>query len=245
MPNLELDHLRNFAASARRGGFNVPFFRQDGNTGEYRRSGKNNPTVMNGHKLACDPADAMTGWQKFEKKVPVYQIGRVADGYQSPARSELGDLDEGQWENNKDPWVRIDLVPFWDIESREVLLFSAANQGSRDAVANLIDIYVNNIAVHPDNLDKVPLVELASDSYTNNHGRQIFFPVFEILNWIERPAAVRRILPPPVKMLELTAAPAAESDSRIPAESTSRAPAATKLKPNKPATSDMDEPIPF
>jgi hypothetical protein len=205
----ELEHLRNFAAAARRGGFNMPFFRLDGNNGEYRRTGKTNTAAMNGQKLASDPPDAMTGWQKFENKVPVYQIGRVADGYQPPPREQLGDLNAVHWENGKDPWVRIDLLPFWDVDSREVLLFSAANQGSRDAVAHLVAAYINNVEVHPEDLNKVPLIELETDSYLNKHGKQIFIPILSIIDWIERPAAVRRILPPPVKMLELTAVPTA------------------------------------
>jgi len=246
----ELEHLRNFAAAARRGGFNVPFFRLDGNSGEYRRTSKANTTAMNGQKLACDPVDAMTGWQKFEKKVPIYHIGRVADGYQPPPREQLGDSNESHWENGKDPWVRIDLLPFWDVESREVLLFSAANTGSRDAVAHLVEAYISNIEAHPENLNKVPLIELETDSYVNKHGKKIFYPIFSILDWIARPAAVRRILPPPVKMLELTAVPAAipatpPSDT-TPAKSEQRAPPAAKAKPKKSAKlNDMDDEIPF
>ena len=237
----ELEHLRNFAAAARRGGFNLPFFRLDGNSGEYHRTGKTNTAAMNGQNLACDPVDAMTGYQKFEAKVPAYQIGRVADGYQPPPREQLGDLNEFHWENGKDPWVRIDLLPFWDVESREVLLFSAANQGSRNAVAHLVAAYINNAEVHPEDLTKVPLVELETDSYLNKHGKRIFTPIFAIIDWIERPAAVRRILPPPVKMLQLTAvptvAPAAPPSGTIPAKFDSRA----KSKPKKPVNFDMDD----
>jgi hypothetical protein len=242
----ELEHLRNFAAAARRGGFGVPFFKLDGNNGEYRRSGKSNTDPMNHQKLACDPVDAMSGWQKFEKKVPVYQIGRVASGYQPVAREELGDLDEEFWPDGKDPWKRIDLLPFWDIESREVLLFSAANKGSRDAVAQLVAAYINDIEAHPEDLNKVPLVELESDSYTNNHGKTIFYPIFAIIDWIERPAAVRRILPPPVKLLELTAVPTAVA---APTKSDQRAPAVAKSRPKKSEgcapVPDMDDEIPF
>jgi len=205
----ELEHLRNFASSARRGGFGVPFFKMDGNTGEYHRTGKTNTDAMNHQKLACDPVDAMTGWQKFENKIPIYQIGRVADGYQPASREELGDVNECAWENGKDPWVRVDLLPFWDVESREILLFSATSKGSRDAVAHLVEAYIDNAEVHPEHLSRVPLIELEADSYTNKHGKKIFYPIFSILDWVERPVAVRRILPPPVKMLQLTALPTA------------------------------------
>jgi hypothetical protein len=242
----ELEHLRNFAAAARRGGFNVPFFRLDGNTGEYRRTGKTNTDPMNHQKLACDPVDAMTGWQKFEKKIPIYHIGRVADGFQPAPREELGDLDESHWKNGKDPWTHVNLLPFWDLESREVLLFSAANKGSRDAVAHLVEAYINNIGVHPEDLNKVPLVELESDHYTNSHGKQIFIPILAIVDWIERPIAVRRILPPPVKLLELTALPSAvPATPPTSTKSNQRAPV-VKAKAKKSTIDDVgSKPIDF
>jgi len=145
--------------------------------------------------------------------------------------------------------VRIDLLPFWDPESREVLLFSAANKGSRDAVAHLVEAYINDIGVHPEDLTKVPLVELETDSYINKHGKKIFYPIFAIIDWIERPAAVRRLLPPPVKMLELTALPTA---GPAPAKTDQRAPAVVKAKPKKSVPSsqqstgiDFDDEVPF
>jgi hypothetical protein len=163
-------------------------------------------------------------------------------------------LNQFGWENGKDPWVRVDLLPFWDVESREVLLFTAANKGSRDAVARLVEAYLYDVETHPEDLNKVPLIELETDSYVNKHGKRIFVPIFAILDWIERPAAVRRILPPPVKMLELTAAPTAvlatPPSDMIPAKSDQRAPAA-KSKPKKspqPQQSsgiDFDDEVPF
>jgi hypothetical protein len=245
----ELEHLRNFAVAAQRGGFNVPIFKLDGNTGEFRRVGKNNTGLMNGQKLASDPADTMTGWQRFRDNRPIYILGRVADGYQPPEREELGPADP----NKKDPWQRIDLLPFWDPESREVLLFSAASQGSRDAVASLIGAYADNLAAHPEDRDKVPLIELATDSYENTHGKQIFIAIFEVIDWIERPTAVRRILPPPVRVLELAAVPTVPatppSDPTL-AKSDQRAPSVAKAKPKKSAEGrapapDMDDEIPF
>jgi hypothetical protein len=183
----------------------------------------------------------MTGHQKFETKVPVYQIGRVADRYQPPPREQLDDLDQELWPDGKDPWVNIDLLPFGDVQSREMLLFSAANQGSRDAVARLVAAYIHNVEVRPEDLNKVPLIELETDSYVNKHSKRIFVPIFAIIDWIERPAAVRRILPSPVKMLQLTAAPtvapAATPSGAIPAKSDSRA----KAKPKKLVNFDMDD----
>jgi hypothetical protein len=199
----------------------------DGNTGKYHRTGKTNTDAMNHQKLACDPVDAMTGVQKFENKIPIYQIGRVAAGYEPPAREQLGDLDEKRWPNGKDPWMPVYLLPFWDVETREVLLFSATSQGSRDAVARLIECYINNVEVHPEDLHRVPLIELESDHYVNKHGKEIYYPIFSILSWIDRPAAVRRILPPPA-ILELKALPA---------------PAGTPATPPTPTKSDKRTPV--
>ena len=39
----ELNYLRNFAASSRRTGFNVPLFRLDGNSGEYQKDQQTAP----------------------------------------------------------------------------------------------------------------------------------------------------------------------------------------------------------
>jgi hypothetical protein len=232
----DLEFLRKFVASGRSSGFNVPIFRLDGNTGEYRRVGNQNKTdILSGQQLAADPADTMAGWQKFEDKTPIYHIGRIADGFEIPPREALGPVNPDE----KDPWRRIDLLPFWNLESREIWLFSAGNGGSRDAVANLLDAYVNKAAAHPEDHNKVPVVELATDSYENQHGKKIFVPIFEINSWIERPAAVRRILPPPIKMLELTAA-----SEPIPEKSDQPEPVAAKAKPKR-SSKNMDDEIPF
>jgi hypothetical protein len=122
----ELNYLRNFAASSRRTGFNVPLFRLDGNSGEYKRTSKQHPNPMNGQILASDPGDLITGWQRFKDNTPILQVGRAADGYQPAPREQLGDLPEA---GDKDPWQRVDFLPFWNPENREVLLFTASNQG--------------------------------------------------------------------------------------------------------------------
>jgi hypothetical protein len=202
----EIDFLRKFAAAASNSGFGVPIFRLDGNVGEYRRAGKaKDDGVLNGQQLAADPGDALTGWVRFVDKKPNYIVGRVADGYEPPAREELEPLPDA---NDKDCWQRTDLLPFWNPESHEVLLFSAGNLGSRSAVAKLIGAYANNTAAHPEDSNKVPLIELAAASYVNKRGKKIYTPLFDVVDWIERPAAVRRILPPPITTLDLTALPA-------------------------------------
>jgi hypothetical protein len=207
----DLELLRNFVAAARsRSGFGIPFVKMNGNDGTWK-AGKDGKD-MKGRRLAADPHDTMIGFQKFENKRPVYILGRVADGYTPPPREELGDTDENHWHGGKDPWQPVTLVPLWDPGTREGFIFTTSSQGGRDAVTSLIDAYVGNCEIHPKDIDEVPLVELSSDSYVNTHGRKIHTPVFEIVSWIECPAALRRIKPPPVVTLAIEHKPEAEPE---------------------------------
>jgi hypothetical protein len=197
----------------------------------------------------------MIGWQRVTKgKSPEYVLGRVADGYQPPERAELGEMPA---EGDKDPWTSAAWLPFWDVESREVLIFHAANDGSRDAVASVVECYVNNAAVRPNQTNYDPLIELSVDSYENKHGRRIYFPVFLTIDWVEHPAHLQRVVPPPVKMLQLTAAPAPQPEEppaeTIPTDvvgtdTASKLPPKQKRKTKPPATSledDMNDIVPF
>jgi hypothetical protein len=173
----DLQLLKNFAATARRGGFGPPGFRLDGTTGEYHRIDNKTGTKMNGQRLAATITDVMIGYQRIEKgKSPSYIVGRVSDGYVPPKREELGDLN-----HEKDPWTLASWVPFWNPDSREVLLFHAANDGSRDAIANLVQAYVDNREAHPDQANHDPLIELGADHYDGHH-RRIYFPIFDIVD---------------------------------------------------------------
>jgi hypothetical protein len=241
--NLEL--LRNFAASSRRAGFGPPGFKLDGTTGEYHLIMNKTGEKMNGKRLAATPADVMVGWQRIEKgKPPLYVLGRIADGYVPPPREQLGDTEEYTWPGDKDPWTAAMWLPFWNPETREVLVLHAANDGSKDAVANLTQAYVANCETRPEQINFDPLIELNVDSYESKHGRRIYFPAFDIINWIERPAAARRIMPPPVKQLELAANSVADP---VPATAApAKAKTKVKMKEQKAGGGvDFDDEVPF
>jgi hypothetical protein len=256
--NLQL--LRNFAASSRRSGFGPPGFKLDGTTGEYHLIMNKTGEKMNGKRLAATPVDVMVGWQRIEKgKPPLYVLGRIADGYEPPTRAQLGDVEEPLWPTDKDPWTSATWLPFWNPETREVLVFHAANDGSKEAVASLTQAYVVNCETHPEQINFDPLIELGADSYESKHGRRIYFPTLDIVEWIERPAAVRRIVPPPVKQLELTANPVEADPVEADPVPATTAPAKVKpkakpkaggaeIRPPKATSSlhgDMDDEIPF
>lgn len=60
---------------------------------------------MNDKQLTALVDDTMFGWTKWEDKRPVdYAIGRVADGFKPPKRSQLGDHDRSLWSFDKEPW---------------------------------------------------------------------------------------------------------------------------------------------
>jgi hypothetical protein len=199
MNETELEFLRRYVSAARSpSGFGIPFLKCDGNSGQWSAGkGKND---MNGRRLTADVPDAMRGFQKFENKKPIYVIGRIGDG---PARDTLSDTDTTRWHSGQDPWQAVVLLPMFDPETREPFIFTSSNDGGKDAVTALVDAVVDNVALHPDATNQLPVCELSSDSYVNSRGKEIFKPIFEIVGWDERPDAVRHIKPPPVDMLAL------------------------------------------
>jgi hypothetical protein len=202
MDSTELEYLRRYVSAARsHSGFGVSFLKCDGNTGEWK-AGKDR-TKMTGRQLVADVPDAMHGFQKFENKKPIYVVGRICDGYQPPERDTLGDMNQSRWHNGKDPWAAVVLLPMFDLETREPFVFTSDSGGGKDAVTTLVDAMVDNVALHPEDANKLPLCELASDSYLNSHGKQIYTPIFEIAAWETRPEAVRRIKPPPAPVLAI------------------------------------------
>jgi hypothetical protein len=242
MHDNELEFLRRYVSVARsHSGFGVSFLKCDGNSGQWK-AGKDR-TDMNGRRLVADVPDAMHGWQKFESNKPIYVIGRICHGYQPPERDTLGDTDRNRWHGGKDPWHPVVLLPMYDPETREPFLFTSTNDGGKDAVTALIDAVVDNVALHADDTNKLPVCGLASNSYLNSHGKEIFVPIFEIMNWTERPEAVRRIKPTPIEMLAI--------ESNVVSEESKSAASPSKRKPQQVAAGGgggggiIDDEIPF
>jgi hypothetical protein len=238
----ELEMLRHFATTTRsRGGFGVTILKCDGNDGKWK-AGKDGKD-MNGRKLVADVPDVMHGHQKFENKIPVFNIGRASDGFTPSERETLGDTDQDRWSGGKDPWQPVVLQPMFDDETRESFLFISSNQGGRDAVAILTNAFVENSELHPEDAGKLPLCSLASDSYLNTHSKRIHFPIFEIIDWIERPAAVRRIKPPPVVMLaiEQQVQPEPSTESSAPPKAKSK----IRSKAGGGGLNALDDEVPF
>jgi hypothetical protein len=245
----EHELLRRFAASTRtRGGFGVPLAKLDGNDGKWS-AGKKGVDIKGRHVVAVTK-DVMHGHQKFVNSKPVYAVGRIVDDDFVPDRSMLGDLDEDLWAKGKDPWQPVLFLPLFDPETHEVFLFTSVNDGGRDAVGKLVGATLDNEEVHPEDAGKLPLVELGVDSYTNTHGKKIFYPLFDILEFVEMPTSILRIKPPPPLAIEDHTQPPAKtipSSDAVETSTTSTPPTKPKRKAKTvaPYRGDMDDEIPF
>jgi hypothetical protein len=241
MESTQLQHLRKFAASARRGTFGLPTFKLDGVTGEYHGVGRANHGSMNGKRFGTDPLRVIAGFQKIRKgEAPILFVNSIASGNPLPLRAECGDDDESTWEGGKDPWTPVTFLPCWEPETRIVWLFSAASDGSRDAVANHLEAYASYIEAHAEDQNKVPLIDLDVDDYTNTLGRKIYVPRLDLMGWIELPPALFRVTPPPPKEITLIASPKSKDEPAAPVQ---QKPKVKKAKTG--VRSDFDEDTPF
>lgn len=198
-----LEALKNAAAAMRSKadflkGAIVKF---DGTNGMW--STKEEPD-LNGKKFIAVVPNLVHGVVKWPKGgKPVSHIGRVIDRYMPPPRHKLDERDESRWVDKRDPWRPTHYLSLIDPESGEAFVYTTSSQGGRDALAGLLSAYVTNIEHHPDDADKLPLVELGADSYQNtNYGRTIHIPQLDILGWVTPPASAAQIAPPAPKLIE-------------------------------------------
>jgi hypothetical protein len=175
--------------------FGATMLKYSGVTGEWT-TGKNG-TSMNGKKLVADIADLMKGWQSFNDRKPIYVLVRVADGKSPPRREDLGDTNEQLWDAKQgDPWKLATALPLFDPETHETFIFATTTDGGKSAVGLLAKAFAAEQRKHSG--ATLPIVELDTDSYVNNSGKRIFTPIFDIIGWTDRPAAVKHSLPPPM-----------------------------------------------
>jgi hypothetical protein len=158
---------------------------------------------LTGKKFVALVDDAMRGYRKFSEgkvKVPVYAVVAVAGDVLPPERDLLGDLNESRWPPSKfrdgerqDPWRRIWILPIYDVETGDIIVFSPETNGGINAIADLVDAY----AGRPDGDEKLPLVSLQSYSRAGSNGKR-FFPILRVEGWVDRPAGAHRLSPPPL-----------------------------------------------
>jgi hypothetical protein len=144
-----------------------------------------NDTVPLGTEFLAHAVAWTKTWIKFvDGKVADRKLYRVARGEKPPDRDDLDDLDliGKKTADNKsaDPWVFQYLLPFENIETGEVLIFTTASIGGQQAVRELCDNFAKRIK---NGQRGQPIIQLAvAEMPTKNFG-MVQRPNFEIVGW--------------------------------------------------------------
>jgi hypothetical protein len=166
-------------------------------------------------------------------------LTRILDATVEPIeRSELGQNDESHWTEGKDPWMSVTAMPFFDSETRQSFILIAA-YGGRAEMSALIDAFADHAAQYPEAADQLPLVQLNVREYVKDNGAVGYAMQLDVVGWVDRPAAVLHIQPPPLSITPL--------DNAVGASKSSIDDKAAKPKrkiaiPGKP---ELDDEIPF
>lgn len=130
------------------------------------------------------------GHIKWEDGQPVdRRMVPVQDHPLPPARTDLGDLDETEWPIGKDgapadPWQFTFELPLLDLENSAQRLYSTPSFGGRQAIGRLARTYALRKKKDP---GKLPVVELACESYKHATYGVVQNPVLKIVDWLPDP----------------------------------------------------------
>lgn len=155
------------------------------NKGDYL-AGEDEDELPEGTQLVANMDELMVGWIRWFDKKPTDQImGRVAEGYQPPRRSELGDEDKGKWEvdaqgREQDPWSFSNYLLLKATDGEDIYTFTTASKGGLSAIGELCKGYGKLMRQKP---DEFPIIELATDSYTHKEYGRIKTPKLKIVGW--------------------------------------------------------------
>ena len=126
-------------------------------------------------------------WIKFhDGKVVDRKFGRAADRYVPPPREELDDNDPLYWEAGKDgkpqdPWTLQRLLPFEDMETGEVVIFTSSSVGGKIAAEGLARTYAQRVKRR--GTRALPIVSIGSTSYRSPTYGEVLMPDFVITGW--------------------------------------------------------------
>jgi hypothetical protein len=143
-----------------------------------------------GTELVANMDALMVGWIKWIDQRPAEQImGPVAEAYQPPRRSELGDTDQSQWEQDqdgrpRDPWQLSNYIvmkePGQDASEANLYTFATSSKGGLGALGALCKVYGKEMRTRPDDY---PIVKLGSDHYNHATFGRTYVPVFDVIGW--------------------------------------------------------------
>jgi len=146
--------------------------------------------IPDGTRCIAHADEIRLGWQEWMDGRPFDRCaGRVADGFVPPPRSELGNLDERQWElqddgSRRDPLQFFMEVPITRLDAGgETYNFKTGTKGGLTCVSKLIRAYGRR--VQDKKVPGLPIVELRADHYRHRTYGKIFFPVMHIVGWTD------------------------------------------------------------
>jgi len=190
------DQMRDFANSSRsRTGIGATHI---GFSGEGVWQAGKNKIQFNKRQLGANVFDMMHGHRSFRGRVPLYVAGKVF-GPQPFVPLPPGEMD--QLDEKGDPiWDFVRMLPLFEPKGpHEIYAYSTATGGGGDAIATLVNAFADHVAGGGRQL---PVVELNGDSYTNSRGKRIHVPRLDIVGWIDRPATLKALDPPPLARVE-------------------------------------------
>jgi hypothetical protein len=159
--------------------------------GEYL-SGQDGKEVEEGTELVANMDEFMIGWVRWEGGKPTdMRMGRIDEGFVPPARRELGDTDENEWEIDetskepRDPWQMTNYLIMKDPSGEQLFTFATSSKGGIGAVAKMAGAYGKAMRQRP---DEFPIVALNVDSYRhpNKAYGKIFTPKLDIVGWVKK-----------------------------------------------------------
>ena len=215
------------------------------NKGDYLAGQEKEPVPL-GTEFEVLIDKLVVGWVYWQDGQPVdkQHMGLVAERYQPPRRSELGDLDKTNWEPNangqaQDPWQLTNYLPMRRIDNGEPYTFATHSKGGLSAIGELCKKYGKEMRQQP---DQNPVIALDASSYLHRDrsvGR-VHVPVLNnIVGWVAKDSddgsgGDAPTEPPRSPPSDTTAKPAAASSATNP-PAAKPAPGATKPVATKPA----------
>ena len=164
-------------------GTDSPFLKFVKGTFKY---GVDNEVLPLGTRLVPHMVELRAGYIKWKDGVPDKEVMvRIAEGKPIPQREDLGDDDPRDWETDpngtpQDPWQVCNTLPMKDPETGHEFVFTTGSHGGIGAIGKLAAAYGRKR--HKQG-DKLPIIEIGSDSYRHKTYGDVSYPTFRIVGW--------------------------------------------------------------
>ena len=152
--------------------------------GEYQH-GMEAEVLPIGTRLVPDMRQLRAGYIKWnDGEVLDQRIGLVANR-EAVNREDLGDHDENLWPRDQDgtstdPWQQVRTLPMKDPATGTEYVFTTSSQGGNRAVVMFTARWKRQ---YKDNIGKLPILEIGSDSYPHRTYGKVHYPVFRLVDW--------------------------------------------------------------